>query len=39
MLSDKKRSGEKISLVIPREVGRCEVRSFDVEKMKEFFGF
>ncbi len=39
MLSDKKRSGEKISLVIPREVGRCEVRSLDVEKMKEFFGF
>ncbi len=39
MLSDKKRSGEKISLVIPREIGRCEIRSFDVEKMKEFFGF
>lgn len=39
MLSDKKRSGEKIALVIPREIGRCEIRSFDVEKMKEFFGF
>lgn len=39
MLSDKKRSGEKISLVIPREIGSCEICSFEIEKMRDFFGF
>lgn len=34
-LSDKKRSGDTISLVVPLKVGQCEIREFPVEKLGE----
>ena len=37
MLSDKKRRGERISLIVPEEIGRCVIRSCTLEEMREFF--
>lgn len=34
MLSDKKRSGSRISLVLPEEIGCCTIRSCTLEEMK-----
>ena len=34
-LSDKKRSGDTISLVVPLKVGQCEIREFPVAKLGE----
>ena len=36
MLSDKKRKGSKISIVIPRAIGECEIRKMSLEEMKDF---
>lgn len=36
MLSDKKRAGSKISLILPLEIGKCEIRKMTVEEMKAF---
>lgn len=36
MLSDKKRSGGTVSLIIPREIGRCEIIPTPVEKLAAF---
>ena len=33
-LSDKKRSGDSIALVIPREIGRCELQSVPVSQLE-----
>ena len=35
MLSDKKRSGSRISLVVPEEIGRCAIRSCTLEEMRK----
>lgn len=35
-LSDKKRSGGSISLIIPREIGCCEILPTPIEKLKSF---
>lgn len=36
MLSDKKRSGGTVNLIIPREIGRCEIIPTPVEKLVAF---
>lgn len=36
MLSDKKRSGGTVNLIIPREIGRCEIIPAPVEKLAAF---
>ena len=36
MLSDKKRSGGTMNLIIPREIGRCEIIPTPVEKLVAF---
>ena len=36
MLSDKKRSGGTVNLIIPREIGRCEIIPTPVEKLAAF---
>ena len=36
MQSDKKRSGGSVSLIIPREVGRCDIVPTPVEKLEAF---
>ena len=36
MLSDKKRSGSTVNLIIPREIGRCEIIPTPVEKLAAF---
>ena len=36
MLSDKKRSGGTVNLIIPREIGRCEMIPTPVEKLAAF---
>lgn len=36
MLSDKKRSGGTVNLIIPREIGRCEIVPTPVEKLAAF---
>ena len=36
MLSDKKRSGGTVDLIIPREIGRCEIIPTPVEKLATF---
>ncbi len=35
MLSDKKRAGESINLVVLKEIGNCELMKVSIEKMKE----
>ena len=35
-LSDKKRSGGSVNLIIPRQVGQCEIIPTPVEKLKSF---
>ena len=35
-LSDKKRTGGTLQLIVPEEIGRCEIRSIPVEKLKSF---
>lgn len=34
-LSDKKSSGDKITLIIPREIGKCELRETKLSELKE----
>ncbi len=36
MLSDKKRSGGAVSLIVPREIGRCDILSMPVEQLEAF---
>lgn len=36
-LSDKKRKADSICLVVPVQIGKCELRYISVEEMKEFF--
>lgn len=36
-LSDKKRGGESISLVIPKKIGKCELHRIPVEELEAFF--
>lgn len=36
MLSDKKRNGGKISLIIPRSVSHCEIHTIPVEELENF---
>lgn len=38
MLSDKKRGGEYITLVLPHEFGCCELRKVSLEELKGFVG-
>ena len=35
-LSDKKRTGGTVSLIVPRAIGRCEILPLPVEKLEEF---
>ncbi len=35
-LSDKKRSGDMVSLVLPRSIGNCEIVPTPIEKLKSF---
>ena len=35
-LSDKKRSGSKVNLIVPRAVGRCDILPTPVEELKSF---
>ena len=35
-VSDKKRSGASISIVLPKEVGRCEIRKIPVQELKDW---
>ena len=37
MLSDKKRSGRSVSLIVPRAVGRCEILPVETDKLYDFF--
>ncbi len=36
MLSDKKRAGDTITLVIPKKIGECELRSMPVDELKNY---
>lgn len=36
MLSDKKRHGDRINLIIPEEIGRCVIREYTLDKMESF---
>ena len=36
MLSDKKRSGATVNVVVPEEIGRCSLRSMDAETLRRF---
>ena len=36
MLSDKKRSGDVVKLIIPRAIGRCEIIPTPVSQLKQF---
>ena len=36
ILSDKKRRGSRISLIVPVEIGHCEIRRMTLEEMKHF---
>ncbi len=36
VLSDKKRSGGTVNLIVPEEIGRCIIRPTDVSEMKAF---
>ena len=36
ILSDKKRSGSMISLIVPRQIGRCEMIPMDDDQLKKF---
>ncbi len=36
-LNDKKRRGDRITLVMPVRVGHCELRQFDADKLEELF--
>ena len=36
MLSDKKRSGNTITLVIPKKIGECELRRLPVDELKSY---
>lgn len=35
-LSDKKRTGEKINLIVPQTIGKCMIRPIPVEELKAF---
>ena len=35
-LSDKKRSGGTVNLIIPREIGCCEIKATPIDKLKSF---
>ena len=35
MLNDKKRRGSSISLVLPREIGKCEIKKLSLDELKE----
>jgi len=35
MLSDKKRRGKSISLILPEEIGRCVIKKFSLDELKE----
>lgn len=37
MLSDKKRLGGTVNIIVPAEIGRCEVLAIPVEQSREFF--
>lgn len=37
MLSDKKRLGGTVNIIVPVEIGRCEVLAMPVEQAREFF--
>ena len=36
MLSDKKRRGNRISLIVPEKIGQCVIREYTLEEMKKF---
>ncbi len=36
MLSDKKRTGSLVNIIIPRDIGRCEIVPMDAGTLKEF---
>ena len=38
-LGDKKITGDKIDLVVPREIGKCEVMSFDINELKRITAY
>lgn len=38
MLSDKKRTGDRVNLIVPRAVGRCEILPIPVEQLTDFVG-
>jgi 3-dehydroquinate synthase len=37
-LSDKKRSGGAMTLILPREIGRCELAEYPTDKLEAFIG-
>ena len=37
MLSDKKRAGSLVNIIIPETIGSCTIVPMDRERMKEFF--
>lgn len=37
MLSDKKRSGDSVSIIVPEKIGACRVEPMPVARAKEFF--
>ncbi|MBP3414127.1 MAG: 3-dehydroquinate synthase [Clostridia bacterium] len=39
MLSDKKRSGGTITLVVPEKIGKCGLKKLDLTELAKFFGF
>lgn len=38
MLSDKKRSGDRVSVVAAEDIGKCSLRPMDAEELKNFMG-
>ena len=38
MLSDKKRAGDRVNLIVPRAIGRCEILPIPVEQLTDFVG-
>jgi 3-dehydroquinate synthase len=33
---DKKRSGKRISLIVPEKIGKCVIKSFNMDELAEF---
>ena len=35
-LSDKKRTGSRINLIVPKEIGKCDILPFPIDQLESF---